>query len=103
MDFETVPLRGRKGTALAEIIDLHLQREALGRLDRLLDTRGLAHFLRPGGLPSQLDEARVREVVAYATERIGRVPVPSAEASCYRAIRRRLIQGLAEAMVFVGY
>jgi len=88
----------------AEIIDLKLHREALGRLDHLLETRGLAHFLRPGArvLPA-LDDARVREVVAFAIERIEREPVPSAVEACYRAIRRRLIAGLAEAMVFAGY
>lgn len=95
--------RGPEGTALAVIIDLYLQREAFRRLERLLDTRGLAHFLKPGGLPFQLDHTRVREVVFFAMQRLGRVPVPSAEVSCYRAIRRRLITGLAEAMVFVGY
>lgn len=88
---------------MAVIIDLHLHDQALRRLDFLLDTHGLAYFLRPGGIPSELDDARIRAIVAFASERIGRVPVPSAEAACYRAIRRRLIQGLAEAMVFSGY
>lgn len=85
------------------IIDLDLHREALRRLDHLLDTHGLAHFLQPGGNPFQLDEERIRGILVYASERLGRVPVSSAEAACYRAIRRRLIHGLAEAMVFAGY
>ena len=103
MDFQAVLSRGHEGTALAEIIDMHLHREAMRHLDHLLDTHGLAYFLRPGGMPSQLDEERVQAIVSYASGRIGRVPVPSARRSCYRAIRRRLIVGLAEAMVFVGY
>jgi|GEM_PF-2492893 len=92
------------GIVLAEIIDLQLHREAVSRLDHLLENHGLAHFLRPGArvLPT-LDDERIRAVVAFAIERIGREPVPSAVDACYRAIRRRLIAGLAEAMVFAGY
>lgn len=89
---------------MAEIIDLHLHREALRRLELLLDDQGLAYFLRPGaGITLALDEERIRDVVRYASERMDRLPVPSAVEACYRAIRRRLIAGLAEAMVFAGY
>lgn len=94
---------GGKGSTLADVIDLFLQQGALRRLEDLLDTHGLAYFLRPGGGdPILLDEVRLREPVAFAAERLGRVPIPSAREACYRAIRRRLAAYLAEAMVQVG-
>jgi len=88
---------------LVVILDLDLHREAVRRLDDLLETHGLAHFLEPGGAPFHLDEARIQAVIAFASQRIGRDPVPSARMACYRAIRRRLIRELAEALVSAGY
>lgn len=89
---------------MSNVIDLFLHRSAFERMEFLLETRGLAHFLQPGGgLPISLDEDRLRALVTAASEELGRVPVPSAVEACYRAIRRRLIADLAEAMVHVGY
>jgi hypothetical protein len=86
------------------VIDLFLHRGAFERLECLLETQGLAHFLQPGGgLPISLDEERLRALVDATIEELGRVPVPSAVEACYRAIRRCLIAHLAEAMVHVGY
>src|SRR5690606_39842682 len=53
LGFRERPLGGTVGPVLAVIIDLALHREALRRLDHLLDTHGLAHFLQPGGNPFQ--------------------------------------------------
>jgi hypothetical protein len=89
---------------LAEVIDISLHRTALDVLEELLDKRGLAFFLkRAGALPFAIDDRRVAVAVELAARRIGRRPVEDARESCHRAVRRRLISLVAEAMVHVGF
>jgi hypothetical protein len=89
---------------LAEVIDISLHRTALVIMDELLDRRGLAFFLkRAGALPFAIDDKRVAVAVELAARRMGRRPVPEARESSHRAVRRRLISHVAEAMVHVGF
>lgn len=89
---------------MADVIDISLHRASLDVVDRLLEERGLAFFLRrEGALPFALDARRIRMAVEVAARRIGRQPLPEARESCYRAVRRKLIDQLARAMVGVGF
>lgn len=89
---------------MADVIDISLHRASLEVVDRLLEERGLAFFLRrEGALPFALDARRIRMAVEVAVRRIGRQPVPEAREACYRAVRRKLIDRLAQAMVGVGF
>jgi len=89
---------------LAEVIDISLHRTALDVVEELLDKRGLAFFLkRAGALPFAIDDRRVAVAVELASRRIGRRPLDEARESSHRAVRRRLISLVAEAMVHVGF
>ena len=89
---------------MAEVIDISLHRTALVIMEELLDRRGLAFFLkRAGALPFAIDDKRVAVAVELAARRVGRRPVPEARESIHRAVRRRLISQVAEAMVHVGF
>jgi len=89
---------------LAEVIDISLHRTALDVVEELLDRRGLAFFLkRAGSLPFAIDDRRVAVAVELAARRMGRRPHVAARESSHRAVRRRLISLVAEAMVHVGF
>ena len=89
---------------MADVIDISLHRASLDVVDRLLEERGLAFFLRrEGALPFALDPRRIRMAVEVAARKAGRQPVPEAREACYRAVRRKLIARLAQAMVGVGF
>ncbi len=89
---------------MADVIDITLHRATLDVVDRLLEERGLAFFLRrEGSLPFALDARRIRMAVEVASRKVGRQPVPAAREACYRAVRRKLIARLAQAMVGVGF
>ncbi|WP_373047340.1 hypothetical protein [Vulgatibacter sp.] len=89
---------------MAEVIDITLHRTAIDVMEELLDKRGLAFFLkRAGSLPFAIDDKRVAVAVELAARRSGRRPVPEARESSHRAVRRRLISLVAEAMVHVGF
>ena len=89
---------------MSEVIDISLHRTALGVLDELLEARGLAFFLkRAGALPFATDERRVGGAGELACRRLSHAPVDSARAGARRAVRRRVIALVAEAMVQVGF
>ena len=89
---------------MSDVIDISLHRTALGIMDELLEKRGLAFFLkRAGTLPFAIDDRRVGVVVELAVRRLGTRPPESARTSTRRAVRRRLIALVAEAMVQVGF
>lgn len=89
---------------MSEVIDISLHRTAIGIMDELIESRGLAFFLkRAGALPFAIDDRRVGVVVELACRRLSHAPVDSARQSTRRAVRRRLIALVAEAMVHVGF
>lgn len=89
---------------MAEVIDITLHRSSLQVMEELLEKRGLAFFLkRAGALPFAIDDRRVAIAVELAARRSGRRPVEPAREGCHRAIRRKLITYVAEAMVHVGF
>lgn len=89
---------------MADVIDITLHRTALDVMEEILERRGLAFFLkRAGALPFAIDDRRVAVVVELAARRSGRKPSEEARQTTRRALRRRLISLVAEAMVHVGY
>lgn len=88
---------------MSDVIDISLHRTALGVIDELLEKRGLAFFLkRAGALPFAIDDRRVEVAVELAARRLGNRCTDGARESTRRAVRRRLISLVAEAMVQVG-
>jgi hypothetical protein len=90
----------------AEIIDLALLVRARRCYQKLLKARGIAYFLaRDARGPFRLDASRVELVVRTAVRlrpaSHARPPARAVE-HCRRAIRRELIQRVAELMLQVG-
>lgn len=89
---------------MADVIDISLHRTALQLMDELMEKRGLAFFLkRAGAMPFAIDDKRVALTVELAARRMCRRPVGEARDATHRAVRRRLIARVAEAMVHVGF
>ncbi len=91
---------------MAEVIDLTLVTDARRLFQKLLDTRGIAYFLRNDGRRLfQIEQAKVEMVVRTAARnRPGHLPRPPVCAVdyCRREIRRELIRRVVEAMLQTG-
>jgi hypothetical protein len=90
---------------MAEIIDLALLSDARHYLHKLLDTRGLAYFLRVDPRrPFELEPQRVDLVLRMAAKRTGRSNKPHYKAveHARTEIRRELIRRVVAQMVQVG-
>ena len=92
---------------MAEIIDLTLIADARRFFHKLLDTRGIAYFLRNDGGPRlfQIEPAKVELVVRTAARsrpsHLPKPPIPAME-HCRKEIRRELIKRVVEAMLQTG-
>ncbi|MFT3839761.1 MAG: hypothetical protein QM723_22435 [Myxococcaceae bacterium] len=91
---------------MAEIIDLALLSDARHYLHKLLDTRGLAYFLRPDPKrPYELSPERVNLVLRVAAKKPGRSGKPHQKAveHARTEIRRELIRRVVAEMVQTGF
>lgn len=89
---------------MGKLIDIALHRTAGEVVDRILEERGLAFFLKSTtGAPYVLDEHRLEIALELACRQVDHEPLPDARLSCLASLRRRLIACVAEAMVKVGY
>ena len=87
---------------MRDIIDLSLVAEARKSLNHLLDTRGIAYFLREDRKkPFQLEPSRVEMVVRTAA-RGRRKPHLRAVEHARREIRRELIRRVVGEMLQTG-
>jgi hypothetical protein len=91
---------------MAEIIDLTLVSDARRFFHKLLDTRGIAYFLRQDGHRLfQIEPAKVDLIIRTAARsRPAHIPPPPQPAveHCRREIRRELIRRVVEAMLQTG-
>ena len=87
---------------MAEIIDLSLVAEARNTLKHLLDTRGIAWFLREDRKkPFQLEPSRVEMVVRTAAKGRRR-PLQRAVDHARKEVRRELIKRVVAEMLDTG-
>jgi hypothetical protein len=87
---------------MADIIDLSLVAEARNTLNHLLETRGIAWFLREDRKkPFQLEPSRV-EMVVRTAQRGRRRPHLRAVEHARREIRRELIKRVVGEMLQTG-
>jgi hypothetical protein len=90
---------------MADIIDLALVAESRRFLSKLLDTRGLAYFLRANpSRPYQLEPEKVDLVVRAAAKSREGLTRPHAQAYEYarKQVRRELIRRVVAEMIHVG-
>jgi hypothetical protein len=91
---------------MAEIIDLALVADARRYFHKLLDSRGIAYFLRNEGQHLfQIEPTKVEMVVRTAARaRPAHLPRPPQRAvdHCRKEIRRELIRRVVEAMLQTG-
>ena len=91
---------------MAEIIDLTLVADARRYFHKLLDSRGIAYFLRNDGRRFfQIEPSKVELVVKTAARvRPSHLPEPPLPAMdyCRKEIRRELIRRVVEAMLQTG-
>lgn len=92
---------------MGDVIDLTLLADARRYLDKLLDARGIAYFLRQDGhRPFQIERSKVELVVRTASRarpsHLARPPRPAVEYA-RKEIRRVLIRRVVEAMVQTGF
>lgn len=89
---------------MSVVIDLEFHRTTLRVVDELLERRGLGYFLqKEKAFPYKLCERRLALVLRIASRRVGGRPGAATRQVSKRALRRRLIALVAEAMVHVGY
>lgn len=91
---------------MAEIIDITLVADTRRFFHKLLETRGLAYFLRHDGpRPFQIEPSKVELVLRTAARRRpSHLPLPPTPAMdhCRREIRRELIRRVVETMLQTG-
>jgi hypothetical protein len=91
---------------MGDIIDLSLVSDARRFFHKLLDTRGIAYFLREDGKrPFQIEPSKVELVVRTAARcRPAHLPKPPLHAvdHCRKEIRRELIRRVVQEMLLVG-
>jgi len=89
---------------MAEIIDLSLVAESRKHLRKLLDTRGVAYFLKADpSTPYQLEPKKVDLVVRTAARtRKQAAPNPKAYEHARKLVRRELIRRVVAAMLQTG-
>jgi hypothetical protein len=87
---------------MAEIIDLSLVAEARNTLNHLLETRGIAWFLRDDRKkPFQLEPSRV-EMVVRTAQKGRRRPLQRAVDHARKEVRRELIKRVVAEMLDTG-
>lgn len=104
MDEEGNPFE-KIAQSMADIIDLSLVSESRRFLTRLLESRGLAYFLRVNpSRPYQLESEKVDLVVRTAAKSRERVARPHAAAyeHARQEVRRELIRRVVAEMIQVG-
>lgn len=90
---------------MPNIVDLSLTAEARRALEKVLEERGLAFFLKGGrgGPSARIDNRRLAWVVEAASRRTRRgVRDLNAISRTRRILRREIIRQLAQAMVSAG-